>query len=212
MNTLQDEFINIFIIVFFQILTSLIVVKRQNVSISKGLKRLATSEQPGRDDKLAQNIYTMVESFFNNKFGQDLSRKSSSCGEESSDIDKKSRNHSRIFSKGRERNGSKVTEEEIKTSEKMETEEFPIKFKTKRGRVRKKDRSNDSKSSSRRGSQRGQSSPDNREQQNGVKSISDSSCDERSGRRESPKKRYHSPIESVIDEHGQSFEIDKNKF
>ncbi len=203
MNTLQDEFINIFIIVFFQILTSLIVVRKTNVSLTKGFKRLATSDQSGRDDKLAQNIYTMVESFLNNKFGQDISRESSEGGDNTIESNKKHRNPT--GGSGRRsnkfKNRSKNSEEKEESPEKMEiTEEKPKRYKGSR-----RDQNSKSSSRSRRGSQR--ESPD--------RNNTDTSFEEEKRR----KRRASGQIEcefgdegyppTIKEQHSRLFELEK---
>lgn len=69
---MNEEIFNLLIIVFFQILSALLITKKHDASITKSIKRLESSSNQGGNDKLAQDIYTLVESSIDKLIRQTL--------------------------------------------------------------------------------------------------------------------------------------------
>ena len=88
---------------------------------------METSNDPGRDDKLAQNIYTMVESFLNSKFRSDISEDISESRRNSIEINTNIKKHGR----GKRRHKKKHRSENIEEEETIKEEITPQKHNTK---------------------------------------------------------------------------------
>ncbi len=69
---IKEDLINILIIVFVQIISSFIVVKRNNAVLTKSFKRMESSEIEGRNDKLASQLHAMVTTLFDQQFRSNL--------------------------------------------------------------------------------------------------------------------------------------------
>lgn len=68
----QEDLINILIIVFTQILITFFTSKKTHATISKGFKRMESGLNAGANDKLAQELYSLVESLIDRKVGRGI--------------------------------------------------------------------------------------------------------------------------------------------
>lgn len=70
--TYQEDLINILIIVFTQIFITFFTSKKTHATINKGFKRMESGLNAGPNDKLAQELYSLVESLIDRKIGRSI--------------------------------------------------------------------------------------------------------------------------------------------